>query len=390
MFPRPAPVEPKLAQVLGTLSHLLDLGAGRAPGHALRSCWIGMWLARALRVRDEELYDLYYALLLADAGRRRDGDRAQVERAGLVRRVGRLLRLARGEDRRADARSRERGEAAAALSRRLGFGRGVARALRALDERWNGGGRPEHGAGRALPRSAQGALMATEISLLHARGDRVAAEQGVRARRGAWFDPELVDVFDVVTLNPEMWNGLRAADLQERVRACEPPVFVVTLTDERLDRIAAAFGLVLDTLGPFGAGRAERVGTLACAIGRELGLSSERVRWLGRSARLHDAAALPGCDEGLRERLDPFRDLARSRGQGFSAVKESSGAALEARVAVVAAEYDARVATAGGREPLSREAALAELEGLRGTHLDPNGLDALVRVVRASGRVRAA
>lgn len=387
MFPRPAPVEPKLAQVLGALSHVLDLGAGRTPGHALRSCWVGMWLARAMRVRDEELYDLYYALLFADAGRGGAGDVARSEDGGLVRRVARMLRLGRGEDRRADAQSRARGDAAAALSRRLGFGRGVARTLRALDERWNGSGRPERCAGRALPRSAQIALMATEIDFLHAKGDRLAAEQGVRSRRGTWFDPELVDVFDVVTLNPEMWNGLRAADLQERVRACEPPVFVVSLTDERLDRIAAAFGAALDALGPFGAGRAERVGTLACSIGRELGLATERVRWLGRSARLHDAAALPGCDDELRERLDPFRDLARSRGQGFSVGKESPEVPLERRIAAVAAEYDARVA---GREPMPREAALAQLEGLRGTHLDPNCLDALVRVDRASSRVRAA
>ncbi|HVS17721.1 MAG TPA: hypothetical protein VMT18_03900 [Planctomycetota bacterium] len=103
MFHRTASGEPRLAQVLGALSHTLDLAAGRAPGHALRTCWVGMWLGRALGVRDEKLYELYYALLLADAGRgAEDTERAVAsDGGGLFERVGRLLRLTRTGDRRA-------------------------------------------------------------------------------------------------------------------------------------------------------------------------------------------------------------------------------------------------------------------------------------------------
>ena len=233
-------------------------------------------------------------------------------------------------------------------------------------------------------------LLAQAIELLHGAGDRIVAEQGVRVRSGTWFDPELIEVFDVITLNPEMWNGLRAADLQERVRACELQAFVVTLTDERLDRIAEAFGGALDARGPLGIGRAARVAELAGAIGRELGLAGERLRWLRRSALLHDACALPGCDDELRDRLDPFRELARNAGQGFQRRNETAEVALEQRIALVAAEYDARASGGPSREPLERDAALAELEGPRGTRLDPNCLDALRRALDGSTGRRAA
>jgi len=390
---RSAPhAQPGLAQVLGALSHVLDLAAGRAPGHALRTCWIGIWLGRALGLRGEELYELYYTLLLGDAGRGR-ADAAQASapgEAGMLARLAGLWGARRRGEREARERARVRAARGAEVARRLGFGRAVAQGIGALDERWSGRGRPERRSGRSIPRAAQLALLAREIVLAHGEGERLAAEELVRSRRGTWFDPELVDVFDVVTLNPEMWNGLREAELQERVRALEPNAFVVSLTDERLDRLAATFGGVLDDAGPFGPGRAERVAALSVAIGRELGLASDRLRWLRRSAQLGDAGELAGGDAELVERLDPFRELARAAGQGFGQGTEGGPVALELRLVDVAAAFDARTGAHPAGEPPDRGAALAELEAQRGTRFDANALDALGRVVEATGRARAA
>ena len=58
----------RLSEVVGALSYALDLTEGEPPGHALRSCLIGMRLAQELGLDAAARSDLFYALLLKDAG----------------------------------------------------------------------------------------------------------------------------------------------------------------------------------------------------------------------------------------------------------------------------------------------------------------------------------
>src|SRR5215212_8792207 len=58
----------RLSEVVGALSFALDLTEGEPPGHALRSCLIGMRLAQELELDAATRSDLFYALLLKDAG----------------------------------------------------------------------------------------------------------------------------------------------------------------------------------------------------------------------------------------------------------------------------------------------------------------------------------
>src|SRR5271168_4988142 len=57
-----------LSGVIGALSHALDIAEGQPRGHAVRSCLIGMRLAAELQLDAAERSDLFYALLLKDAG----------------------------------------------------------------------------------------------------------------------------------------------------------------------------------------------------------------------------------------------------------------------------------------------------------------------------------
>src|SRR6266566_2702055 len=58
----------KLSSILSGLSYALDLTEGHPRGHASRSCLIGMRMARQLGLAKDEQSDLFYALLLKDAG----------------------------------------------------------------------------------------------------------------------------------------------------------------------------------------------------------------------------------------------------------------------------------------------------------------------------------
>ena len=57
-----------LSEVVGSLSYALDITEGQPPGHALRSCMIGMRLAEEIGMPAADRSNLFYALLLKDAG----------------------------------------------------------------------------------------------------------------------------------------------------------------------------------------------------------------------------------------------------------------------------------------------------------------------------------
>ena len=57
-----------LSRTLTALSYALDLTEGHPRGHTARSCLIGMRLAATVGMPTAQRSDLFYALLLKDAG----------------------------------------------------------------------------------------------------------------------------------------------------------------------------------------------------------------------------------------------------------------------------------------------------------------------------------
>ena len=57
-----------LSELISALSGALDIAEGEPTGHAVRSCLIGMRLGEALGLDPATRSDLFYALLLKDAG----------------------------------------------------------------------------------------------------------------------------------------------------------------------------------------------------------------------------------------------------------------------------------------------------------------------------------
>ena len=58
----------KLSELIGSLSHALDITEGQPEGHCVRCCWIGMHIGREIGLDDRQLWELYYTLLLKDLG----------------------------------------------------------------------------------------------------------------------------------------------------------------------------------------------------------------------------------------------------------------------------------------------------------------------------------
>src|SRR5580700_2340332 len=58
----------RVSQIISALSYALDLTEGRPMGHSVRSCVLGMRLGAQIGLSHAEQCDLYYSLLLKDAG----------------------------------------------------------------------------------------------------------------------------------------------------------------------------------------------------------------------------------------------------------------------------------------------------------------------------------
>ncbi|MCB9876476.1 MAG: HD domain-containing protein [Planctomycetes bacterium] len=321
----PLAADLRLGEVVGALSYALDLTEGQPPGHSLRCCYLGMQLAGPLGLDDAEATDLYYTLLLKDAGcssnaarlcelygaddrtTKRDVKTVDLQsvkqlgrfvlshtglKKGLWTRFKLLLNLLRNGEQLATEVVQARCERGAAIAMQLGFSRRVAAGIQSLDEHHNGKGRPRGIAGDDIPLLSRIALLAQVADVFHQVGGADAALAELRRRSGTWFDPALVDLFCDVAAAPAMWQGLAAPDLEASVMALEPTSTREPLTEARMDAIARGFGQVIDAKSPYTSGHSGRVADYCEAIGARLGLGAVRLRWLRRAGMLHDIGKL--------------------------------------------------------------------------------------------------
>lgn len=431
----------KMSELIGALSHALDMTEGQPKGHCVRSCWIGMHIARELGMPDAQQWELYYTLLLKDLGcssnaaricqlyatddlnfkhdfKTVDGSLPQVLRfvmrhtglsGSLAERFRALMTIMRDGSEIAQELIQTRCERGADIAKKLRFSDGVAAGIRGLDEHWNGNGKPLGLAGEAIPLYARIALLAQVIDVFQISSTPELALQEVQHRSGSWFDPQLVKVFERVAAKQQFWAMLSDPDLEQAVMTLEPAQHEVTLDENYLDEIAAAFGQVVDSKSPYTAGHSERVALYTDMICEQLELSANDRRWLKRGALLHDIGKLgvsnsildkPGklddrewalvrqhaaFTEEILIRISAFSHLARIAGahherldgKGYPRGLSAADISLETRIITTADIFDAITADRPYRGPIPIPAALAIMEAEVGTAIDADCFNAL-------------
>ena len=309
-----------LAELLSSLSYALDITEGQPPGHGVRSCMIGMRIAEELQLPSRARSDLFYALLLKDAGCSANAERMAalfgaddrlakrtsklvdwssparafawslrtVEPGGSLRdRVARLKGI-RDEGDVTRKFMEARCDRGAEIARMLYLSERTAAAIRSLDEHWDGRGMPDGLRGEEIPLLARILCLAQTVEIFHAAGGIEAARTVARRRRGRWFDPDLVDALRPVVRDRAFWATLERPD----VSGWEPAELLLRVDDDRLDRIAEAFARVIDAKSPFTARHSERVAEIAVGVGAVLRFGSDARRDLRRAGLLHDVGKL--------------------------------------------------------------------------------------------------
>ncbi len=314
----------KLSELIGSLSHALDITEGQPEGHCVRCCWIGMHIGLRIGFSEQALWELYYTLLLKDLGcssnaaricelyltddwsfkrdyKWVDGSLNQALsfvvshtglQAGLADRFKKLLTVVSHSDDLAQELIQTRCQRGADIARQLRFGEQVANGIHCLDEHWDGGGRPDKLAGVAIPVYARIALLAQVVDVFHTVGGKDGAMQEAKKRAHSWFDPTMVTALEGVAEDKSFWAMLGSDRLHQAVLELEPGRFEVPLDEDYLDEIAAAFGQIVDAKSPYTQGHSMRVALYADLVAQEMGMAEPRRRWLKRGALLHDVGKL--------------------------------------------------------------------------------------------------
>ncbi len=414
---------------------------------------MGFHIGRAINMREEELSDLYYTLLLKDLGcssnaaricelyladdrtfkqdfKKIDGSLPQALRfvlghtglhANLAERFRAVINILRngGEISREliDARCHRGAEIAA----KMRFSPRVCEGILNLDEHWDGSGKPENKVGRDIPLASQVALLAQVADVFHTTNGRHAAIDEVSSRSGSWFEPDLVEVFLAVSDADDFWAALTSGSLKEQVLALEPALAVRHVDETYLDEIATAFAQVIDSKSPFTRGHSERVAVFADLIAEELGKPLGHRRWLRRAALLHDIGKLavsnaildkpakltseefdivkthPAHSAAILAAVSVFADTAevahshheRLDGKGYPRNLYGEQINEDTRIVTVADIFDALTADRPYRKALAASEAFKIMAKDAGTAIDGACLAALSRALLKTDMIAA-
>ncbi|MDZ7603179.1 MAG: HD-GYP domain-containing protein [Hoeflea sp.] len=431
----------RLADLLGALSHALDMTEGQPEGHCIRCAWIGARVGEALGLPDQELKDLYFTLLLKDLGcssnaaricelyladdisfkrdfKTIDGSLSSALRfvfartgleSGLSERIRAIVNILQNGGEISRSLIETRCHRGADIAARMRFSEAVQDGIRSLDEHWDGSGKPEGLKGAEIPLNSRIALMAQVIDVFRTESGPAAALREIEARSGAWFDPALVAAFVTAQSDPDFWSALASPGLGARVFAMKPALQSEPVDEDYLDDIAAAFSDVVDAKSPFTADHSNRVTLYTDMIAEEMGLGPAHRRWLRRAALLHDLGKLgvsnqvldkpgkpdegewtsirrhPALSEAILNRAEAFADIApvaaahhaRLDGKGYPYGLKGDEICLEARILTVADVFDALSAERPYRGAMPISKALAILDADAGTAFDPACIQAL-------------
>lgn len=326
----------RLADLLGGLSVVADLGFGLPPQEAMRTAIVSTALARRMGLGDGEVRDSFYVPLLMHVGcisisheaASAYGDELALARAVSLTDIGDpediastlLPELTKGMDAATRARvyaytvsyNLEFGrmydtgscEVARATARRIGLPESTQRAVHQIAEFWRGGSAPQGLRGDQIAVAARVARVAADASFFADVGGTDRAVEAVVKRAGGVLDPAIVDVFVSHAADLLAEVGPDAGDPRDRILAVEPEPVLECHPDDVVE-VAAAFADLADLKSPWFHGHATQVARLAVGAGRRAGLDAASLRRLEIAALLHDVGRV-GISNTVWEKKGPL------------------------------------------------------------------------------------
>lgn len=388
---------PRLTQgsLLAPLSRAFDLAEGRSPGHAQRVAYVGVYLARELRLPRQEVEHVFFACLLHDIGMAAATGGRKTRRhqgAGPDRPDwSEIIKLVSFHT-----------EAGARIVGELGLAPEVADAVARHHECWDStGDKPSTVARVVAAADRVESLMDGKAPPLQMRqrGPRL-----IREMASAELDPDIAEHMARAVGRDDFWLGFHDNDLGAVIM---PANFGRRLDVADTLDVLAVLSDVVDERNGKERGRGRRVAELARRVALTCDLSERRADMVRAAALAQDIGTLGVPAAYLRKpdilsinemsevQLHPTyaRDILseipgfgaaawwvachheRVDGKGYPAMLEGDEVPVEAQIIGICDMYDALTSDRPFRRALSRPEAGDVLRGLAGARFYPYVLD---------------
>lgn len=308
------------AEVVVALSRATELAMGQPADFALRSCVLGVDLARALGMGAEDVREVFYLALMRYIGCNTEtyalaalfGDEIALRRAlapidltstsELVPILLRLVSQANADSpfperlwRIVGALARSKAvstdvlnghcEVAERFGTRLGFKSRIVRNLGQLYARWDGKGIPHGLEAEAISPAVRVVAFAQDAITLHEAYGLERCVLTLQQRRATAYDPRIVDRF--MADGEGFMRATEGRSSWQSVLALEPEPFG-HLDAASIDDMLLALADFVDIKSPFTAGHSRAVAELAAEAARRSRLPKSDVLALWRAGLVHD------------------------------------------------------------------------------------------------------
>jgi HD-GYP domain-containing protein (c-di-GMP phosphodiesterase class II) len=309
----------RLAELIAALSLASDLGMGQPMEYALCSCVLAVRLGELLGFNVSDLRGTYYQALLRYIGCNAEtymmaaivGDELAFRAEGTAlyngstsEMVGLIMRSIRQANEEASplhlAQMVAQGflawpqfkegsvghcQVASHLAARLGFEEAIQRALLQSYERWDGRGIPGAFKGEHIAPAVRIVALAQDVIIFHRLGGVEAAVAMAQERKGAAYDPRMVECF--CQHGAHLLAELQEEPTWEVMLALEPGAHPF-LSEMQFDEACSALSDFADVKSPYTLGHSRGVAELAAEAARRCGLPETDVVAMRRAGLLHD------------------------------------------------------------------------------------------------------
>lgn len=427
--------------LLRGFSYALDLSQGVKHGHAVRTAFLAIHIAREAGLSSIDQTDVFYAAYIKDSGCPAGVDVLQeivdvndirthaashindlslvgslktVIRgfrpgASIAARVANLARDYKALKRAAPEMAQIRCTVGSSIANRLGLSNAVQESLLSITESYDGSGLPRRLRADEIPIGVRIIAVAQLTDAYRCMRSHEDAKRELRRRAGGQLDPAVADLQLKLLDDPLFVAEVDDPDMAETMSRLDPTRSIFQGDRARIRDIATAFSEVVDIKSKYTATHSRGTAAAAIAIGDELGLSADRLWNLELAALLHDLGKLSVPTSLLNKRsvldeqdwlalrahpeytraalkqtdlFDGIADLAASHhekldGSGYPHGMNRTHLSIEARILATADTFDALCGDRPYRDPISRPDVLRLLDGMVGLHLDGDTVNAV-------------
>ncbi|HEY4668901.1 MAG TPA: HD domain-containing phosphohydrolase [Tepidiformaceae bacterium] len=405
---------PRLSRgaLLTPLSRAFDLAEGRRPGHSQRVALIGILLASELGLDAARVEEVFFGCLLHDIGMAAAAPGPQVDTARGTKLISNSavasdLLSAVPAGRWADviAALTQHCELGARITRKLGFGEGVAKAVASHHDCWDGSGLPGSLAGERAPLVARIVATADRVeSMVDAETSpllvRTRAPRMILEMAGSELDPDLATRMAALAERDDFWLELFDRDLSSTLMSLN---YGGVMGREELFDFVGVLSDVVDGRNGREAGRGRRVSELASRTAIACDMTERRADLVKMATLLQDIGTLGvpihvlskpdilTIDEMAVVQLHPTyaRDILseipglgaaawwvgchheRIDGKGYPGMLKGDEVPVEAQVVGMCEAFDALTSDRPYRRAMGAEDAFQVMRGLGGSRFDP-------------------